>query len=87
MNQARKLVEEIRRCYPAIEQEISLSKPKHDQFDPSKAEEEISRLKEVYNELKKRVNMNIELMYEKTEKQHQEILIKRQTLFDNKEQL
>ena len=39
------------------------------------------------DELRKRVNFNIELMFEKTQKWHQELLLKRDTLIQNKESI
>jgi hypothetical protein len=47
-------------------------------------EEEISELKEQHLDLKKRINVNIELMFETTEKKHQDLLMKRATLVENK---
>ena len=47
-------------------------------------EEEIRELKEQHSELKKRINVNIELMFENTEKKHQDLLMKRETLVQNK---
>jgi chromosome segregation ATPase len=53
-------------------------------LDPQKLEEQISQLREEHSDLKKRINVNIELMYDKTEKWHQELLMKKETLQQNK---
>ena len=49
--------------------------------------EELQVLTTQRDELKKRVNVNIELMFEKTQKWHQELLLKRDTLIQNKESI
>jgi hypothetical protein len=49
--------------------------------------EELQALTTQRDELKKRVNVNIELMFEKTQKWHQELLLKRDTLIQNKESI
>jgi hypothetical protein len=39
-------------------------------MDPKSTEDEISKLKEKHSDLKKRINVNIELMFDKTDKWH-----------------
>jgi hypothetical protein len=46
-------------------------------MDPGKIEVRIAELREKYDDLKKKVNVNIELMYEKTSKWHEELIRKR----------
>lgn len=53
-------------------------------MDPGKIEVRIAELKEKFEDLRKKVNVNIELMYEKTSKWHEELIRKRQTLQENK---
>jgi structural maintenance of chromosome 2 len=53
-------------------------------MDPGKIEVRITELKEKFEDLRKKVNVNIELMYEKTSKWHEELIRKRQTLQENK---
>jgi hypothetical protein len=56
-------------------------------LDPKSIEDEISKLKEKHLDLKKRINVNIELMFDKTDKWHQELIRKKETLAENKAHL
>lgn len=57
---------------------------KFDEMDPAKIEDQLKVLQEQYEDLKKKVNVNIDMMFEKTSKWHEELLRKRTTLIENK---
>lgn len=57
---------------------------KFDEMDPAKIEDQLKVLQEQFEDLKKKVNVNIDMMFEKTSKWHEELLRKRTTLIENK---
>ena len=61
-----------------------MSRTKFDQINPLKILEDIKDLDEQLSELRKKQNPNIELQFDKTEKWHDELLRKRETLKENK---
>lgn len=85
INRARKAIENVKKDFPNIDSEIQQTKSKFDQIDPQKLEQEIAQLQDDHLNLKKRINTQIELMFEKTESWHNELLQKKQTLSANKE--
>jgi|LauGreDrversion4_2_1035121.scaffolds.fasta_scaffold748289_1 hypothetical protein len=47
-------------------------------------DESLKGMREERDELKKRINVNVDAMFESTERKHQELLMKRDTLVENK---
>ena len=69
---------------PNLNFEVMSGRYKFDEMDPAKIEDQLKVLQEQYEDLKKKVNVNIDMMFEKTSKWHEELLRKRTTLIENK---
>jgi chromosome segregation ATPase len=81
---ATKSMELMRKEFPNLEQELQQTKTKFEQVDPQKMDESLRGMREERDELKKRINVNVDAMFESTERKHQELLMKRDTLVENK---
>ena len=72
---------------PNLNFEVVSGRYKFDEIDPNKIEAVLKDLQEKYDDLKKKVNVNIDMMFEKTSKWHEELLRKRSTLIENKKHI
>lgn len=77
---ATETVQKMLKDNPNLQFEVNSGKYKFDEIDPNKIEHKLAELNEKHEDLKKKVNVNIELMFEKTSKWHEELLRKRTTL-------
>jgi structural maintenance of chromosome 2 len=69
---------------PNLNFEVMSGRYKFDEMDPVKIEDQLKVLQEQFEDLKKKVNVNIDMMFDKTSKWHEELLRKRTTLIENK---
>ena len=72
---------------PNLNFEVVSGRYKFEEMDPNKIEATLKDLEEKYDDLKKKVNVNIDMMFEKTSKWHEELLRKRSTLIENKKHI
>lgn len=72
---------------PNLNFEVVSGRYKFEEMDPNKIEATLKDLQEKYDDLKKKVNVNIDMMFEKTSKWHEELLRKRSTLIENKKHI
>lgn len=67
---AMEKLEQMKTEYPNLAMELHNTKLRFDQMDPNQIVQELEQLMGQRDDLKKRVNVNIELMFEKTQKWH-----------------
>lgn len=72
---------------PNLSFEVVSGRYKFEEMDPNKIEATLKDLQEKHDDLKKKVNVNIDMMFEKTSKWHEELLRKRSTLIENKKHI
>lgn len=72
---------------PNLNFEVASGRYKFEEMDPNKIDATLKDLQEQYDDLKKKVNVNIDMMFEKTSKWHEELLRKRSTLIENKKHI
>jgi len=84
---AKETLEKMLKENPNLNFEVVSGRYKFDEIDPNKIEAVLKDLQEKYDDLKKKVNVNIDMMFEKTSKWHEELLRKRSTLIENKKHI